>query len=192
MNRQLLAAITLCLGIASCKTRDESPEPNIFQCPSNPATAPAFSGTGTPWSGPSHLVIPNAFSPNGDGKNDAFRMVLSDTMGVADSASIRISDKSGRLVKTLHSPYQAWDGFDSSISQYAPAGYYTLDYTVHLLSNGQSPFKTGQMCLKLYSSDSGSQCLHSIGDPKDDVFEDRIDPKTGGIAYPTAETYCPK
>lgn len=192
MNRFLLSACILSLGIASCKSNDDPAEPKVFKCPSDPATVISFTGEGTPWNGPAHLVVPNAFSPNGDGKNDVFRLVLSDSLGVCDSAFVRISDYNGKLVKTLHSPYQTWDGIESSTGNYSPAGYYTLDYSIHMLSKAQTYFKTGLVCLKLYRSDSASNCLKALDDSKYDVFENQINPKTGEIVATQSESYCPR
>jgi gliding motility-associated-like protein len=55
------------------------------------------------------LFFPTAFSPNGDGKNDAFRLVYKSGC-VISNYLLRIYDRWGRLVFSTTDPGRAWDG----------------------------------------------------------------------------------
>jgi gliding motility-associated-like protein len=65
------------------------------------------------------IVIPNAFTPNGDGYNDNFGPV---TKGIG-SLEMNINDRNGRLVHTIDSVNGRWDGNMPSGSA-APQGVY--------------------------------------------------------------------
>jgi gliding motility-associated-like protein len=54
----------------------------------------------------SELNVPNVFSPNADGTNDVFNIT---TVNVVD-LTCTIYDRWGRLVATLNSPDESWDG----------------------------------------------------------------------------------
>jgi len=56
--------------------------------------------------GPDTLFIPNVFTPNGDGQNDAFRI----TGGKLTQLEVRIFNRWGQLVALLDRPKQSWDG----------------------------------------------------------------------------------
>lgn len=54
------------------------------------------------------VEFPNAFSPNGDGVNDVFRMIV--LVGPANIDQMRIFNRWGRLVFDSRDPNAAWDG----------------------------------------------------------------------------------
>jgi gliding motility-associated-like protein len=72
------------------------------------------------------LIIPNAFTPNGDGHNDVFRIK---NPQLVQRFSMRIFDRWGQKVFETANAYQGWDG--SRNSQPAPMGTYiwTISYT---------------------------------------------------------------
>lgn len=53
--------------------------------------------------------IPNAFTPNGDGKNDIFMPVFSDPSYVTDYEFL-VFDRWGNLLFNTNDPYKGWDG----------------------------------------------------------------------------------
>jgi gliding motility-associated-like protein len=55
------------------------------------------------------IWIPNAFTPNGDGKNDVFTPVFSDITYV-DAYELLVFDRWGNLLYTSKEPYRGWDG----------------------------------------------------------------------------------
>lgn len=183
MNRFFLLAIGLGFGLMSCKTSDPEPDPDLLQCPSDPTPLRGFGGRGS-------MIMPNAFSPNGDGKNDRFRLVCSDT-GVMRSMSIRIVDSKGNVLTTLRSQNESWDGYNVAKGEFYPAGYYRVDYGIDLHGGtGEDVVLNGHTCVKLYRSDAGKTCINPVGDPNGNVFEDQIDPKNSNYPYATAENYC--
>jgi gliding motility-associated-like protein len=68
---------------------------------------------------PQYVYLPNAFTPNGDGKNDIFRPVF---MGAASVFRFAIYDRWGRQVFQSTSPSGGWDGTTGGKQQ--PAGTY--------------------------------------------------------------------
>lgn len=54
-------------------------------------------------------MIPHAFTPNGDGRNDQFRVVFQDGCPVSQY-QMRIYDRWGRMVYATTDPQQGWDG----------------------------------------------------------------------------------
>ena len=184
MNRFFLLALGLGFGIMSCKPSDTPPDPEaILQCPSSPKTVQGWGGRGS-------FIMPNAFSANGDGRNDRFRLVCSDTAAIR-SMSVRIIDGGGNVITTLRSPADSWDGYNVNKGDYYPAGYYRVDYGIDLHGGtGEDAVLNGHICLKLYRSDSGKTCINAINGPKGDVFEDQVDPATSNFPYTTAESYC--
>jgi gliding motility-associated-like protein len=67
------------------------------------------------------LTIPNAFSPNGDGKNDLFQVVYQCPI---QTFSMRIYERSGALVYSSHSINDGWDGTFKGAAQ--PQGIYVV------------------------------------------------------------------
>lgn len=78
----------------------------------------------------SKVVMPNAFTPNGDGKNDKFYPVVS--YGTPDVKEFRIYNRWGQLV---HNSIEPWDGTFGGNSQ--PTGSYVY-YLVYLEKTGQT------------------------------------------------------
>ena len=68
---------------------------------------------------PTTIIIPNIFSPNGDGKNDEFFIV---NTGMT-SLNCQIFSRWGQLLATLTSPQQSWDGLAPNGDK-APEGTY--------------------------------------------------------------------
>lgn len=65
------------------------------------------------------LFVPNAFSPNGDGKNDVWQPVVYDT----DAYEIWVFDRWGQLLLNSTSETASWDGYINGKA--APIGVYT-------------------------------------------------------------------
>ncbi len=68
---------------------------------------------------PQYVYLPNAFTPNGDGKNDIFRPTF---MGAASVFRFAVYDRWGRQVFQSASPSVGWDGTTGGKQQ--PAGTY--------------------------------------------------------------------
>lgn len=68
------------------------------------------------------IVMPNAFSPNGDGHNDLFRVKYPD---VIKTFQLRIYNRWGQAVFVTSDPYAGWDGRTGNQPQ--PAGVYVWE-----------------------------------------------------------------
>ncbi len=71
------------------------------------------------------VYFPNAFTPNGDGKNDFFRPV---TKGHHEIASFRIVNRWGQVVFESKDERHGWDGIYNGREQDAGAYYYYIKY----------------------------------------------------------------
>jgi len=65
------------------------------------------------------ILMPNAFTPNGDGRNDIFRVKFPE---VIKTFRMQVFDRWGRLVFAGEDPYRGWDG--NSAGKPLPAGAY--------------------------------------------------------------------
>jgi gliding motility-associated-like protein len=71
---------------------------------------------------PTSILVPTAFSPNGDGANDRFRAHYTDT-DILENYKLLIYDRWGRLMFETNDIMQSWDGtYDGKI---CPVGAYT-------------------------------------------------------------------
>ena len=61
------------------------------------------------------VYIPNAFTPNGDGHNDIWKPVFSDTLSVKQY-DLQIFDRNGVMVFGTNNPNDGWEGlpFDTT------------------------------------------------------------------------------
>ncbi|MEI8205065.1 MAG: T9SS type B sorting domain-containing protein, partial [Bacteroidota bacterium] len=71
------------------------------------------------------LVVPNVFTPNGDGKNDVF-LIIGKTFETYD---LKIFNRWGKLLFETHSAYEGWNGEVNKNPCPASTYYYTLEYT---------------------------------------------------------------
>ena len=64
------------------------------------------------------LVLPNAFTPNGDGNNDIFKIVSSNMLGKASFRYFEIYNRNGKLMgKRYNNINEGWDGKDKDVIQ---------------------------------------------------------------------------
>lgn len=89
----------------------------------NPQSDPMFlcgtDNTGSPGElAPTHLIhFPNAFTPNGDSKNDFFRAITSDK-SLIESYDLKIFNRFGNLVFQTKNIESGWDGSRADLSTY--------------------------------------------------------------------------
>jgi gliding motility-associated-like protein len=76
---------------------------------------------------PQYVYLPNAFTPNGDGKNDIFRPVFA---GAASTFRFAVYDRWGRAVFVTTTPGAGWDGTTGGRPQ--PAGTYVWECVYQL------------------------------------------------------------
>jgi gliding motility-associated-like protein len=64
------------------------------------------------------LILPNAFTPNGDGNNDIFKIVSSNMLGKASFRYFEIYNRNGKLMgKRYNNINEGWDGKDKDVIQ---------------------------------------------------------------------------
>jgi gliding motility-associated-like protein len=130
--------------------------------------------------------FPSAFTPNGDGRNDAYRPVLM-TGGSRqiNSFSMNITDRDGTILyQTSVVGGDGWDGRNTSGTPMAP-GRYVARFTIRT-SYGETI--SDNVCIGLMNY-NGASCIPRSADGEY-VFEDMINPN-GGMYYNTAESICP-
>lgn len=70
------------------------------------------------------IIIPNAFTPNGDGKNDFFKINISNYT----SYDLKIFDRNGRIIFQSNNAENAWNGTFAGKKCNADSYYWTLNY----------------------------------------------------------------
>ncbi|HMU73305.1 MAG TPA: gliding motility-associated C-terminal domain-containing protein, partial [Ferruginibacter sp.] len=80
--------------------------------------------------------IPNAFTPNGDGKNDLFRPVLNREI---TEYRLQVFNRNGQLLFQSRKPGEGWDG--RFLSQYAEPGSYVYVLRFRDLSGKHFTYK---------------------------------------------------
>jgi gliding motility-associated-like protein len=86
------------------------------------------------------VFLPNAFTPNGDGRNDVFRIM---TVGHHPLKVFEITDRYGEIVFRSNVETEGWDGKLHGVPQNAGTYFYYLNYTC----NGKTIEKKGDVIL---------------------------------------------
>jgi gliding motility-associated-like protein len=68
--------------------------------------------------------LPNAFTPNGDGKNDGFRG--NGVMQYISEFDMQIFNRWGELIFSTTDPYEAWNGRKNNVGERCQAGVYVV------------------------------------------------------------------
>ena len=170
--KSLLLSVLCILMMASC-TRDETTGSDLC----NTANAYYIFSQGG-----GKIIMPNAFTPNGDGLNDLLRPI-----GVTGMAnfSLTVFGLNGSTIYTSSDPFSTgWDGrYYSGVP--APAGLYTV-YIHFRTVNGDDVERN--ICVALLEYGAANCIQRSFGGNY--YFEDQIDPSTGNVVYSTMENYC--
>ncbi|MEY3539670.1 MAG: hypothetical protein RL188_1087, partial [Bacteroidota bacterium] len=85
------------------------------------------------------LVLPNAFTPNGDGNNDVFKIASSNLLGKAAFRSFDIYNRNGKLMFSTTNLTAGWDGRYKEVMQ--DMGVYFVKL-VKLNKDGQQVVET--------------------------------------------------
>jgi gliding motility-associated-like protein len=86
------------------------------------------------------ISMPDAFSPNGDGKNDVFRIM---DLGRHPLTDFRIFNRWGEIVFDTTDPMQGWDGSHEGVAQDMDVYYYIVKFKC----DGKATTKLGQVTL---------------------------------------------
>jgi gliding motility-associated-like protein len=90
----------------------------------------------------SYLAIPNAFSPNGDGLNDIFKILVTTNL---DLENMQIFNRWGELVFENKNISRGWDGNFKEMQQ--PLGSYVYYIQVRNIVNNNIENYTGTVTL---------------------------------------------
>lgn len=183
----ILAAGIIATAETGCKKHTDAPPasgPTLADTLRAECTAP-FEGNGDT----SHIYLPTAFSPNGDGLNDIYGLIgHSVAPGYFSSVSMKIYDTTGVLVyENTGNALPAWDGVDRNT--HAKSTKYKFYVQVKYTTTGNVT-DSGNTYLYLLS---GSSCVNTVAaDVAHYRFPTQYDLKTGyNAAWSSFETYCP-
>lgn len=87
------------------------------------------------------VYFPNAFSPNGDGRNDIFKVI---TQGNHKISNFRVMNRWGQTVFETTNEMVGWDGTSGGIAQPMGTYYYYIKYSC---SDGQKLEQKGELML---------------------------------------------
>jgi gliding motility-associated-like protein len=90
------------------------------------------------------LILPNAFTPNGDGTNDEFKVVATNTLGKNSFKSLEIYNRNGKLIFRTEDITKAWNGRSGDVMQ--DMGVYFVKL-VKLNKDGQLVVETSPIYL---------------------------------------------
>ena len=178
----LAALLGVCmLSYISCKKSKSTPTPSAFADSLKSDCTHPFIGQGDTLS----LFLATAFTPNGDGQNDLYRII-----GYTNSFSsfnMSIYDTTGTLVWLSTSAARGWDGTDTATGRLSTKYkfYVKVKYTTaHGVSDSGSTY--------LFLLAAGSSCIHAVAaDSSSYEFSSQFDLATGFTAtWPSNETYC--
>tara|TARA_Y100000114_G_scaffold157154_1_gene187509 strand:- start:8480 stop:9289 length:810 start_codon:yes stop_codon:yes gene_type:complete len=111
-------------GVGGFEYPDVNLENNSVQfSPLNPLCNPVIDGEPNPCEDPS-VFIPNAFTPNGDGKNEAFGAVISSPPSCWWFWEFKVYNRWGNMIFESEYPGQRWIGDVYRGEYFAPDGVY--------------------------------------------------------------------
>ena len=91
------------------------------------------------------LVLPNAFTPNGDGNNDDFKIAASNELGKKSFLYFEIYNRNGKMIKKVEKITDGWNG-RSLEGDMQDMGVYFVKL-VKLNKNGQQVVENAQFYL---------------------------------------------
>lgn len=78
------------------------------------------------------LIIPNVFTPDGDGVNDYFEIKR---LGTFTKVNLKIYNRWGNLIWYTNNPDEHWDGKEIDNGKEAPSGTYFYVYSAVTATN---------------------------------------------------------
>jgi len=92
------------------------------------------------------IVAPNAFTPNGDGNNDAFRLVILGNCEISNY-QMKIYNRWGQEVFGTTDQLEGWDGTLNGVTQPRAAYIYLVTYTLETANGSEEHQYKGQLTL---------------------------------------------
>ncbi|XZF14301.1 gliding motility-associated C-terminal domain-containing protein [Chitinophagaceae bacterium MMS25-I14] len=170
----VLVALGAVFVLSSCKKSDSSSSSNM-------CSSPAFFYRDSAVT----VVMPNAFTPNGDGKNDVFHVVCThpDTL---TNFSLTVYNQSGGIEFQTTTPHTGW-----APTAYTVFSQATYQYSVSLHFTSPTG-RTIDTCEVLYRLPviNGCNIAKDTADVHKFVFEDQVDAATAQSPYPTGDNIC--
>jgi gliding motility-associated-like protein len=179
-NKTALALAHIALILSSCNLSDN----DYLACPSNTtAVRQTVNGKG--------FIIPNAFTPNGDGLNDVFALVHNQ---YTKSIFIQVKDASGNIINTDTSRFSRstrWDGNHAIDKTPYPSAKYRVDYKIVLDdSTADGASYEGHTCVSLLRNSTDKKCVIPLEDWHNYVLEDMVDIPNLSTPYNSGENFC--
>ena len=132
------------------------------------------------------ICLPTAFSPNGDGLNDLYR-IMSTSNSIYSSFQIAIYRTTGDKVIQFASSNSSWEGLDSARYVCKDSKYYvTIKYT----TAGGIKVDTGTYVYLLQSNAAKTCVTANAADKPYYQFPDQWNPFTLEFSNNTNETFC--
>jgi len=176
MNRLIIVIIAIIiLGSAvTCSKSNNSTKPTPL-CTTCSVAVVAHKTDSTGF----YYFLPTAFTPNGDGINDVYRVIYDSLDAGASILTIWNASSQGVYAGDLT---QSWNGTDLNGNKCAAGKYYVSMKLVTL--KGQ----TIAACTCVTILQFKGSCIYTGGITY--YFGDEVDP-VNGFAYPTNENLCP-
>jgi gliding motility-associated-like protein len=87
-----------------------------------------------------NVSLPDAFTPNGDGRNDKFRII---TTGHHSAISFQVINRWGQIVFSTTNENEGWDGTIKGV----PADIGTYGYLLRFMCDGKEAMQKGSVIL---------------------------------------------
>ena len=101
----------------------------------------SVTGCGTVMASEPFMIVnyPTVFSPNGDGINDTWKVLVPEQLGTIENMTINIHDRYGKLLKQLK-PREFWDGTYGNLPM--PSSDYWFSTDINANIDGTTQFLT--------------------------------------------------
>ncbi len=192
----VLMTIFITVSIGCKKSADPNkPDPNNPTGDSTSALADSLHKTCTmPFVGAgdsSHIYLPTAFTPDGNGLNDVYRVLGRELFPTSFSSFLMtVYDTTGKLMFRSTDPSEGWEGYDSVTHKASTKYKFYVELAYNMLSGKSASAGT---FVYLLPTDPLAGCVDiKIADSSTYIFEDQFDATIPGfnITWPSYETYC--
>ena len=186
MSNRMIFFLVLCslgLLLAQCKKTTKATYVSSALADSLRSTCTQpFVGAGDS----SSIYLPTAFSPNGDGVNDVYKIIGGGT--TFRSFMMTVYDTTGKIVFQTTNPMENWTGKDTTTGKLSTQ--YKFYVEVKYTTTGSKSVSGGTYVYLLAGSPSG--CVNDTpADTAKYEFSDQFDLATGfNKAYPSFEHFC--